>query len=64
MGTSDEALRRNRRIELKLDTLERMTDARRLYETLGFVPCAAYYHNPLGAPVYMALDLRAGGEAR
>lgn len=44
--------------ELKLDTLERMTDARRLYESLGFVRCAAYYHNPLGSPLYMALDLR------
>ena len=42
---------------------ERMADARRLYEALGFVRCAAYYHNPLGAPVYMALDLRARGDA-
>jgi GNAT superfamily N-acetyltransferase len=48
--------------ELKLDTLERMTDARRLYESLGFVRCEAYYHNPLGEPVFMALDLRAGKE--
>ena len=46
-------------VQLKLDTLERMTDARRLYESLGFVRCEPYYHNPLGAPVYMALDLRA-----
>jgi len=45
-------------VELKLDTLERMTEARRLYESLGFVRCAPYYHNPLGDPVYMALDLR------
>ena len=45
--------------QLKLDTLERMTDAQRLYESLGFVRCDPYYHNPLGAPVYMALDLRA-----
>lgn len=44
---------------LRLDTLERMTDARRLYESLGFVPCAPYYHNPLGATIYMALDLGA-----
>ena len=43
--------------ELKLDTLERMTQARRLYESLGFVECEPYYHNPLGAPVYMRLDL-------
>jgi len=46
-------------VGLKLDTLERMTDARRLYESLGFVPCAPYYHNPLGATIYMALDLGA-----
>lgn len=45
-------------VELKLDTLERMTEARRLYASLGFVACAPYYHNPLGDPVYMALDLR------
>jgi GNAT superfamily N-acetyltransferase len=45
-------------VELKLDTLERMTEARRLYASLGFVGCAPYYHNPLGDPVYMALDLR------
>src|SRR5687767_418851 len=43
--------------ELKLDTLQRMTQARHLYESLGFVECAPYYHNPLGAPVYMQLDL-------
>jgi putative acetyltransferase len=44
---------------LKLDTLERMHDARRLYRTLGFSPCDPYYDNPLGAPVYLALDLTA-----
>lgn len=44
--------------ELKLDTLERMTKARRLYESLGFARCDPYYHNPLGEPVYMAMDLR------
>jgi len=50
--------------ELKLDTLERMTGARRLYESLGFVRCDPYCHNPLGAPVYMALDLRASQAAQ
>ena len=49
--------------QLKLDTLERMTEARRLYESLGFVRCDPYYHNPLGAPVYMALDLCAARAA-
>jgi GNAT superfamily N-acetyltransferase len=51
-------------VELKLDTLERMSEARRLYESLGFVRCEPYYHNPLGAPVYMSLDLRAHEETR
>ncbi len=49
--------------ELKLDTLQRMTQARRLYESLGFVECEPYYHNPLGAPVYMRLDLDASAAA-
>jgi GNAT superfamily N-acetyltransferase len=45
--------------ELKLDTLARMTEARSLYARLGFTECDAYYDNPLGAPVYMELDLTA-----
>ena len=52
----DEARRIGYR-ELKLDTLERMTQALRLYKSLGFVECDPYYHNPLGAPVYMRLRL-------
>jgi putative acetyltransferase len=52
----DEARRIGYR-ELKLDTLQRMTHALQLYESLGFVECEPYYHNPLGAPVYMRLDL-------
>ena len=40
--------------ELKLDTLEWMTSARRLYTSLGFSECAPYYHNPLPGVVYMA----------
>jgi len=43
--------------ELRLDTLEWMADARRLYAKLGFVECAAYYDNPLPGVVYMALAL-------
>jgi len=43
--------------ELKLDTLEWMNDARKLYGKLGFRECAAYYDNPLPGVVYMALDL-------
>ncbi len=51
--------------QLKLDTLARMTEALALYRSLGFVECEPYYHNPLGAPVYLALDLGCGarGEA-
>jgi ribosomal protein S18 acetylase RimI-like enzyme len=44
--------------ELKLDTLATMREARALYASLGFRECAAYYRNPLGGTVYMALDLR------
>ena len=43
--------------ELKLDTLDWMTDARRLYARLGFRECAAYYDNPLPGVVYMVLTL-------
>ncbi len=43
--------------ELKLDTLDWMTDARKLYARLGFRECAAYYVNPLPGVVYMALAL-------
>jgi GNAT superfamily N-acetyltransferase len=47
--------------ELKLDTLDWMTDARRLYARLGFRECAAYYDNPLPGVVYMALALGKTG---
>jgi GNAT superfamily N-acetyltransferase len=43
--------------ELKLDTLDRMADARSLYAHLGFRECAPYYHNPIPGAVYMALVL-------
>jgi len=43
--------------ELKLDTLEWMNEARKLYGKLGFRECAAYYDNPLPGVVYMALEL-------
>jgi len=46
-------------LELKLDTLERMVEARALYADAGFRPCPAYYRNPLGDTIYMALDLGA-----
>jgi ribosomal protein S18 acetylase RimI-like enzyme len=43
--------------ELKLDTLEWMTAARRLYASLGFAECSPYYRNPLPGVVYMARTL-------
>jgi len=42
---------------LKLDTLSTMTEARRLYATLGFRECAPYYANPLPDVTYMTLEL-------
>jgi GNAT superfamily N-acetyltransferase len=42
---------------VKLDTLAQMASARALYASLGFVPCAAYYHNPLGGTLYMERSL-------
>lgn len=42
---------------LKLDSLETMHDARRLYVRLGFVACAPYYANPLPGVVYMRCAL-------
>jgi GNAT superfamily N-acetyltransferase len=43
--------------ELKLDTLDWMADARRLYAKLGFRECPPYYDNPLPGVVYMSLAM-------
>jgi ribosomal protein S18 acetylase RimI-like enzyme len=42
---------------MRLDTLDRLTEAMRLYETLGFRRTAPYYSNPLPGVVYMELEL-------
>jgi hypothetical protein len=40
-----------------LDTLDRMTAARRLYAAAGFREIPAYYETPLGGTRFMALAL-------
>jgi ribosomal protein S18 acetylase RimI-like enzyme len=42
---------------MRLDTLYRLTEAMRLYETLGFHRAEPYYNNPLPGVVYWELDL-------
>lgn len=41
-----------------LDTLSDMEAARALYQEIGFVETAPYYHNPLAGAHYLKLDLR------
>ncbi len=43
---------------MRLDTLDRLTEAMRMYERLGFRRIPAYYENPLPGVVYWELDLR------
>ncbi len=43
--------------ELRLDTLQTMTEARSLYASVGFRSIAPYYANPLSGVVYMGLAL-------
>lgn len=40
-----------------LDTLDDMESARALYEDLGFVEIAPYYHNPLAGAHYLKAEL-------
>jgi GNAT superfamily N-acetyltransferase len=46
---------------LVLDTLDRMTAARRLYAAAGFREIPAYYDTPIRGTRFMALALRDGG---
>ncbi|MBD3180636.1 MAG: GNAT family N-acetyltransferase [Candidatus Latescibacteria bacterium] len=47
---------------MRLDTLDRLTGAMKLYESLGFRRIAPYYENPLPDVVYWELDLTGQGE--
>jgi len=42
-----------------LDTLDKLTEAIKIYESLGFVQTGPYYRNPLAGAVYWKLDLRS-----
>ncbi|MGA2060788.1 MAG: GNAT family N-acetyltransferase [Thermoguttaceae bacterium] len=44
-------------VTMKLDTLPSMRAATRLYESLGFVHCGAYYDTPLNDTIFMELQL-------
>jgi putative acetyltransferase len=44
---------------MKLDTLPVMLPAVRLYESLGFVRCTAYYNTPLTETIFMECRLKA-----
>ena len=50
-------LRRRAHRALTSMVIAHMSAARALYADLGFVPCPAYYDNPLGGTLYMALAL-------
>jgi GNAT superfamily N-acetyltransferase len=42
---------------MRLDTLDRLSEALQLYEALGFRKTEPYYENPLPGVVYLELDL-------
>ena len=43
--------------KMRLDTLQRLTAANKLYQQLGFKQIESYYQNPLPNVVYWELDL-------
>jgi ribosomal protein S18 acetylase RimI-like enzyme len=42
---------------VRLDKLQSMTSAKKLYQKLGFVEIEPYYHNPLADVLFLELDL-------
>lgn len=43
--------------KMRLDTLQKLQPAIRLYRKFGFIDTSAYYHNPLQEVVYMEREL-------
>lgn len=58
-----ETARRAGYARLVLETMERMTEARALYASLGFREVPAYYDDPLPGVRCCALELGAAGES-
>lgn len=56
VAVMDEARRLGYR-SMRLDTLHRLTEANRLYDSLGFAEISAYYHNPNPDVRYMEAKL-------
>ncbi len=52
-----EAGRELRYREIRLDTLPTMTEAHRLYASMGFAPTAPYYDNPVEGVLWLAREL-------
>jgi putative acetyltransferase len=42
---------------MRLDTLPFITEALQLYQSMGFVPCPAYYGTPLAETIFLELKL-------
>lgn len=61
---TESAIRSARKLgysRMVLDTLPGMTEAQRLYESLGFREVKGYYPNPLEGVRYLAFELTASG---
>ena len=51
-------------VRMRLDTLERLTEALMLYRSMGFHEIKPYYHNPLESVLYMECELYVGRRER